>query len=182
MVYLIIYKKKGIQKTIDLINGKIRTVKMYNQILNLLKYDFFKPEEIISFKINLDSNIENPWFSGFSDANANFTIKTLNSSILFNFYIYFKDKNVLLLLKYFFEGNVEYIKDQNTYYYHITNIKSANNIINYFDRFHLLSLKHVNYIKWRKAYIVYKLSNYNNKYMKIRKMKDTIEKKLKIVI
>jgi hypothetical protein len=35
-----------------------------------------------------------------------------------------------------------------------TSFSEAKKIINYFDRFHLLSSKHVNYLKWRKAYII----------------------------
>jgi len=41
-----------------------------------------------------------------------------------------------------------------TYYYGSTSFGSAKKVINYFDNFHLLSSKHVNYLKWRKAYII----------------------------
>lgn len=51
-------------------------------------------------------------------------------------------------------GNIGYRKTQDTYYYGSTSFGSAKKVINYFDNFHLLSTKHVNYLKWRKAYII----------------------------
>jgi hypothetical protein len=51
-------------------------------------------------------------------------------------------------------GNIGYRKTQDTYYYGSTSFGSAKKVINYFDNFHLLSSKHVNYLKWRKAYII----------------------------
>ena len=39
-------------------------------------------------------------------------------------------------------------------YYGSTSFGSAKNVINYFDYFHLLSSKHINYLKWRKAYLI----------------------------
>ena len=51
-------------------------------------------------------------------------------------------------------GNLGYRKSQDTYYYGSTSFGSAKKVINYFDHFHLLSSKHVKYLKWRKAYII----------------------------
>ncbi len=45
-----------------------------------------------------------------------------------------------------------YRKSQDSYEYNSSTFGSARKIINYFDRFHLLSRKHVNYLKWRKVY------------------------------
>ncbi len=53
-----------------------------------------------------------------------------------------------------FGGNIGYRKSQDTYYYNSTSFGSARKVIKYFDKFHLLSSKHVNYLKWRKAYIL----------------------------
>jgi len=60
----------------------------------------------------------------------------------------------LLLLKKFFGGNIGYRTAQDTYYYGSMSFGSARNVINYFDRFHLLSSKHINYLKWRRAYLL----------------------------
>jgi hypothetical protein len=39
-----------------------------------------------------------------------------------------------------------------TYYYSSTSFGSARKAINYLDKYHMLSSKHINYIKWRKVY------------------------------
>ena len=58
---LIISNKKGIEKVINLINGKIRTVNKFNQIinniLNSVTYSEFSKE--VNLKLNLDKNLKN---------------------------------------------------------------------------------------------------------------------------
>ena len=61
---------------------------------------------------------------------------------------------MLILIKDFLGGNIGYRKSTDTYYYGSTSFGSAKNVINYFDHFQLLSSKHINYLKWRKAYII----------------------------
>ena len=60
-------------------------------------------------------------------------------------------------------GNIGYRKSQDTYYYGSTSFGSAKKVINYFDKFHLLSSKHVNYLKWRKAYLIIQNKDHLNK-------------------
>ena len=60
----------------------------------------------------------------------------------------------MLLIKDFLGGNIGYRKSQDTYYYGSTSFGSAKKVINYFDHFHLQSSKQINYLKWRKAYIM----------------------------
>jgi hypothetical protein len=81
-----------------------------------------------------------------------------------------------LLIKDFFGGNIGYRKNQDTYYYGSTSFGSAKNVINYFDHFHLLSSKHINYLKWRKAYIVIQNKDHltENGLNKIIKLKNTM--------
>jgi len=50
-------------------------------------------------------------------------------------------------MKKYFGGNIGYRKTQDTYYYGSTSFGSAKKVIEYFDNFHLLSSKHVNYLK-----------------------------------
>jgi hypothetical protein len=64
-----------------------------------------------------------------------------------NFQIDQKKENVLLLIKDFLGGNIGYRKNQDTYYYGSTSFGSARKVIKYFDYFHLLSSKHINYLK-----------------------------------
>jgi len=58
-----------------------------------------------------------------------------------------KKDSLLLLIKEFLGGNIGYRKSQDTYYYGSTSFGSAKNVINYFDHFHLLSSKHINFLK-----------------------------------
>ena len=156
----IISNKEGIIKTINLINGKLRTFNKFNQVINnILAHPKFK-EEDIEFKINDSNDLYNHWIAGFSDADASFQIKILNRDnrprpeIRLDFQIDQKDNNVLFLIKEVFGGNIGYRSNQNTYYYGSTSFGSAKKVINYFDNFHLQSSKYINYLKWRKVYIM----------------------------
>jgi len=51
-----------------------------------------------------------------------------------------------------FSGYLGYRKTQDTFYFGTTSFSSAEKVINYFDHYHLLSSKYVNYLKWRKVY------------------------------
>jgi hypothetical protein len=63
-----------------------------------------------------------------------------------------KTKFILDQFKEKFAGHIGYRKTQDTYYFGTTSFSSAKKVINYFDHYHLLSSKHVNYLKWRKVY------------------------------
>jgi hypothetical protein len=136
----------------------------------------------INLKLNLDKNFKNHWLVGFSDTNASFQIKILNHNnrveVRLNFQIDQKKNNILLLIKEFLGGNIGYIKNQDIYYYESTSFRSSKNVINYFDYFHLLSRKHINYLKWRKAYLIIQNKDHLNKdgFRKIIKLKNTMNK------
>ena len=87
-----------------------------------------------------------------------------------------KKKNILLIIKKLLGGNIGYRKSQETHYYGSTSFGSAKNVIEYFNYFHLQSRKHVNYLRWRKAYIIIQDKNHLNKedLIKIIKLKNTI--------
>jgi hypothetical protein len=156
----IISNKDGIIKTINLINGKLRTFNKFNQVINNILANSKYLEENIEFKINDSNDFNNHWIAGFSDADASFQIKIINrdnkprAEIRLNFQIDQKDNNVLLLIKEIFGGNIGYRESQDTYYYGSTSFGSAKKVIRYFDNFHLQSRKYNNYLKWRKAYII----------------------------
>ena len=159
-VLLIIAAKRGIEILISLINGKIRTenklCQINKNILNHKKFiDFSKK---INFKLNFSDNLENHWLAGFTDADGSFQIKIINrpnrTEIRLNFQIDQKKDDLLILIKNFLGGNIGYRKSQDTYYYGSTSFGSAKNTIIYFDKFNLLSSKYVNYLKWRKVYLL----------------------------
>ena len=160
-VILVISKYAGIYKVLELINGKVRSNKKLNQINNNIlsnpKFNKFPP-----FNKNNDENLNNHWLAGFSDADASFQIKLIyrqgegnqKTEVRLNFQIDQKEKDLLFLIKNFLGGNIGYRKSQDTYYYGSTSFGSAIKVINYFDEFHLLSSKYVNFLKWRKTYIL----------------------------
>ncbi len=157
----IISNKDGIIKAINLINGKLRTFNKFNQVINNILAHSKYTEQDINFEMNKSNDFNNHWIAGFSDADASFQIKIVNrvnkprpAEIILNFQIDQKDKDVLLLIKDVFGGNLGHRKSQDSYYYGSTSFGSAKKVINYFDTFHLQSRKHINYLKWRKAYII----------------------------
>lgn len=163
----IVSKKDGIIKVLNLINGKLRTVNKFNQVKNNILTNSKYSEQNLKFLINETNNFYNHWIAGFSDADTSFQIKIINkkdrpkSEIRLNFQLNKKDTNVLLLIKKVFGGNIGYSKSQDTYYYGSTSFGSARKVIKYFDTFHLQSSKHINYLRWRKAYLLIK----NNKHL-----------------
>ena len=181
---LVISAKKGIEKVIHLINGKLITDNKYNQIiqniLNHRSYADFKKE--IDFKLNLKKDLKNHWLAGFSEADTSFQIKIFHRNnkveVRLNFQIDQKNKDVLLLIKDFLGGNIGYRKSQDLYFYGSTSFGSAKNVINYFDKCHLLSSKHVNYLKWRKAYLIIQNKDYltENDQYKLIKLKISIDR------
>ena len=152
----VISNKEGIIRTINLINGKLRTLNKFNQVLNNILANKAYAKENMDFKLNDSKDFNNHWIAGFSDADASFQIKVVNRQrrnnnirpeIRLNFQIDQKHKNLLLLIKDEFGGNIGYRKTQDSYYYGSTSFSSAKKVINYFDIFHLQSSKHINYLK-----------------------------------
>jgi LAGLIDADG endonuclease len=153
--------KKGIEKVITLINDKIRTINMYNEIKKFMFYNNLS-SEIINLNINSNKNFENHWLAGFTDAIGNFQIDFSIEKFenILNYQIDHKENSLLHLISEFLGGNIKYLKSQDIYNYNSTFFGSAKNVINYFSKYQLLSTKHVNYIKWRKAYILIQNKDY----------------------
>lgn len=178
---LIVSARKGIEKVLYIINGKIRSFNTFSEINNnILNHEsYLEFGYNLNFKLNKDKDLKNHWLAGFSDASASFQIKVLiNREIRLNFQIDKKKNDLLLLIKDSLGGNIEYIKNQDTYYYESTSFGSAKNVIKYFDKFQLLSSKHINYLKWRKAYLIIQEKNHlcNEGYEKIIKLKNTMNR------
>lgn len=181
-IILVIAKLAGLEKVLCLINEKIRSQNKLDQIKkNILVNPYFK--SFPPFSLNNDNNIgNNHWLTGFSDADASFQIKILTrnqrTEVRLNYQIDQKKNDLLILIKNYLGGNIGYRNNQDTYYYGSTSFGSAKNVINYFDRFHLLSSKHVNYLKWRKAYIVIQTKEHlsSTGLDKIIKLKNTMNR------
>lgn len=154
----ILSNKEGLIKTLNLINGKLRTINKFNQVINnIFSHSKFSSESLI-FNINNSNDFNNHWLAGFFDADASFQIKIIykdtrtKPEIRLNFQIDQKNNNLLLLIKNLFGGNISYRINQDTYYYGSTSFGSAKKLIKYFNKYHLQSSKYINYLKWRKVY------------------------------
>ena len=188
-VIFIISSKKGLEVVFNLINNKLRHISKVTQVNNILNKDKYKEiRKNLSFFIDNNQDLNNYWLSGFADADASFQIKVIDRinrikpEIRLSFQIDQKYEDILILIKNYLGGNIGYRSTQNTYYYSSTSFNSAKKVINYFDKFSLLSSKFVNYLKWRKAYILIQNKSHLtisgiNKIKKLKlsmKRKDTI--------
>ena len=157
---LVISNKAGILKILNLINGKIRTNNKYDQIISNVLRDSYLKEFDNTFVINKGNDFNNHWLAGFSDVDASFQIKIIDraikskSEVRLNYQIDQKENYLLEAVRKLLGGNISYKTSQNIYYYGSTNFGSAKNVINYFDKFHLQSRKHLTYLRWRKVYIL----------------------------
>lgn len=181
-VILIVASPKGIESVINLINGKFRTTSKFDQITNsiLAHSRYVDYSKNISLSLNTSNNLENHWLAGFSDADASFQIKVLinrnnKTEVRLNYQIDQKKDYLLKLIKSFLGGNIGYRENHDTYYAS-TSFGSAKKVINYFDQYHMLSTKHINFIKWRKAYILIQNKKHLNELglKKIIKIKETL--------
>ena len=178
---LVISKRKGLLKILNLINGKIRSENKLTQInKNILSNPYFKL--MSNFTINPDLDLNNYWLAGFSDAFASFQIKLITrnnkTEVRLNFQIDQKKKDLLFLIKNFVGGNIGFRKSQDTYYFNSTSFGAAKKVIKYFDQFNLLSSKYINYLKWRKAYIIIQNKDHLNEkgLKKIVRLKKTMNR------
>nr|YP_009487241.1 hypothetical protein [Russula foetens]AWB36143.1 hypothetical protein [Russula foetens] len=155
-VRYVLRHSEGLRIVLNLVNGKFLTNKKINQILTH-KFDS-KFNLTILPPTNFDL-ISNHWLAGFSDADGSFVISLANSkshmlglSLRLEFKIKQKTSELLELIKKTLGGNIYFLESEQIFYYNSTNFKSAKNIVDYFDNFHLNSSKYINYLKWRKVY------------------------------
>jgi len=158
-VLLIVINKKGLERVIKLINNKFRTISKLDQIKKNILADpkYIEFSKTINLTLNKTDNLWNHWLAGFSDADASFQIKIIKRDkieIRLNYQVDQKKNYILILIKGFLGGYIGYRKNQDTYYYGSTSFGSAKKVINYFDYYHMLSTKHINFLKWRKTYIL----------------------------
>lgn len=80
-VILVVSKGEGIRRVIELINGKIRSDNKFNQINNnILSNPRFKDLPSGTVSKNKDSNLNNHFPAGFTDARANFNIQLITNN------------------------------------------------------------------------------------------------------
>lgn len=180
-IMFIISSLVGLKVVLDLINGKLKKksklIQIQKNIIISSKFKRFNSTFILNTHIN--ESLNNYWFVGFADADASFQIKIIERidrqkpEIRLNLQIDQKEKDLLLLIREYFGGNIGYRISQDTYYYDSTSFGSAKKVINYFNNFHLLSRKYINYLKWRKAYIIIQ----NREHLTVKGIKKIIKLK-----
>lgn len=170
----------GLEKLFTLINGKLLNSSKINQLIKH-KYNEKYNKPILPIA-NFDL-LSNHWLAGFADADGSFGIYINKSkthvsgfNIVLSFRIKQKYPELLYLVQRALGGNVYQFNDD-MYSYSSTSFKVAYNVVNYFDKFHLLNTsKYLNYIKWRKAYRIIQCKEHlsSNGLTKILKLKQNL--------
>jgi hypothetical protein len=150
--------KNGLFIILNLINGKLVSTLKYNQ---LIKNNFNK---IINCEIFPPSNslsLDNYWLAGFTQADGCFHISIVKSKTHktgFSVRLeYSLKQNDIVPLKLLYSklnlGNLsQYASD--IWCYKSTGYKTSAVLISYFDNFNLFGGKYVDYLKFRKVYIM----------------------------
>lgn len=165
--------KKTLERIVNITNGKFRTPKI-DQMYKLI--DWLNRKHSLSIEkkgYDLTCLNSNSWLSGFIEADGHFYIRYSPSQIACKFFleqrmIYPKTgesfKNIMLdiansLLAYLRIRDRLNIKN-NYYIIKAENQTSVNEIINYLDKFPLLSTKYLDYICWKNAFFFIKNKQY----------------------
>lgn len=187
-IKLVISKKDGVRKVLKLINGKLRLPHKLEQFKKVINNHYL---DIMPINSPDSSSLKTSyWLAGYTDADASFQIKILKRLNKKNpeirLYLQIDSKYLIILnqIKETFGGFIGLWESQNTYYYHSTSFNSAKILINYFDKYHLLSTKYLNYIKWRKAYLIIQDRGHLTELGQndIRKLKESMNSNLEIKI
>lgn len=142
-VYIVyaLSNKEGINKLTSLINNKLKSSDKISQLEKLTN---------IKLSINKDNTLNNYWLAGFSDILAQFYISTPNWNLIYKIEHY--NDTLLLDIKNIIGGSIIKNLTNNKYTYCCDDINIFINIFHYFDKYHLLSSKHIKYLKIRKVY------------------------------
>lgn len=150
--------KKGLYIILSLINGKLVSKPKYEQLIKQnystkFNYTILPP----SNRLTLD----NYWLAGFTQADGCFHISVVKSkthkmkfSVRLEFSIKQKDAiPVKLLYDTIKMGNLSQY-NSGIWCYKSSGYKTAAQLINYFDTFNLFAGKYINFLKFRKVYIM----------------------------
>ena len=150
--------KTGLSYILSLINGKFVSKNKYEQ---LIKHNY---DKIFNLKIlppSYNISLDNFWLSGFTQADGCFYIslvKSKNHKTGFSVRLEFSIKqNDVIPLKLLYSklkmGNLSQY-NSGIWCYKSSGFKTAWALINYFDTFNLFGGKYIDYLKFRKVYIM----------------------------
>ena len=148
-IILTITKREGLEKVINLINGKQRVQFKIDAINKNIINAYSVAELPLQIKdelhLNTSSDLDNHWLAGFLDAEGSFQIQTLVSSaqgvgsaspngssrVEIGLYVQIdqESRRLLDLIKDKFGGNIVYSKSKDSYYYSSTSFSSAKKFI-----------------------------------------------------
>lgn len=148
----------GLSYILFLINGKLVSKPKYEQ---LLKHNYALDFNCTILAPSHNVVLDNHWLAGFTQADGCFHISVVTSkthetgySVRLEFSI---KQNDLVPLKLLYEtvkmGNLTQYSS-GIWCYKSTGFKTANLLIDYFDDYNVFAGKYVNYLKFRKVYIM----------------------------
>ena len=150
--------KTGLSIILSLINGKFVSKFKYEQ---LIKHNYNKNFNCEILPPSNSISLKNYWLTGFTQADGCFHISIANSkthktgfSVRLEFSIKQNDNVPLKLL--YMELNMGNLSQYSSgiWCYKSTGYKTSALLINYFDSFNLFGGKYVDYLKYRKVYIM----------------------------
>ena len=148
----------GLSLILYLINGKLVSNCKYDQ---LIKHNYSEQFNIVILSPLKALSLDNSWLAGFTQADGCFHISVAKSKTQKTGYSvrleYSLKQNDNLPLKLLYDnikmGNISQYST-GIWCYKSTGFKTAWTLINYFDKFNLFAGKYINYLKFRKVYIM----------------------------
>ena len=150
--------KKGLSIIISLINGKLISHYIYQQLIDQGYSEDFNVKFLPPLK---KLSLDNYWLAGFTQVDGCFHINVVKSnthkigySVRLEYSLkqndYLPLKSLYDLLK---KGNLSQ-DSTGIWCYKSTGFSTSSDLISYFDRFHLFGSKYISYLKFRKVYIM----------------------------
>ena len=149
---------KGLSIILSLINGKLVSNCKYEQ---LIKHNYNEEFNIVILPPLKVLSLDNYWLAGFTQADGCFHISIVKSKTHKTGYCvkleYSLKQNDELPLKLLYnlmkKGNLSQYSS-GIWCYKSSGYKTAFDLINYFDKFNLFAGKYIDYLKFRKVYIM----------------------------
>ena len=150
--------KKGLLLILSLINGKFVSTHKFDQ---LVKHNYAQDFNIKILPPLKKLSLDNYWLAGFSQADGCFYISVVKSKTHKTGYSvrleYSLKQNDNLPLKLLYDllqmGNLSQYTS-GIWCYKSSGYKTAACLINYFDKYNLFAGKYIDYLKFRKVYIM----------------------------
>jgi len=152
--------KTGLLYILTLINGKFISHYKYDQ---LIKHNYSEDFNLSILPPLNSLSLDNYWLTGFTQADGCFHISVIKSKthktggfsrVRLEYSLKQNDKIPLnLLFNLIKMGNLSQYHT-GIWYYKSSGFKTAAVLINYFDKYHLFAGKYIDYLKFRKVYIM----------------------------